>query len=497
MRLLHLKDYLLDMTASTIQAKNVIYLLTFLSLLLFTTCTPKVAEEVVTSEPEPAEKPVEEGLSPCPKFSDAPNQDEVMDNYVLYRDALKVNQLDRAFELWKKVYEVAPAADGKRNTVYSDGIYFYEFFIRQTTDETTKAQYIDAVFEMYDQLETCYPEGGGYVNARRAFDYYYKYTDRKSKEEIYELFKKAIEVDGLKTDDFVINPFTSLLVELYFDEKIDQKEAKKYEQFIREIIPIGLKECKEPYCERWRIVEEYALERLRAFEVVKDFYDCDYYKEQYFNDFLNAKNDCDTVILVFSRLKWGGCPNDDPKMAQVIAVGNDQCAPEPDVNNYGKALKALREARYSEAIEFFRLSVEDTDEAEQKAKRLLLISKVYYAHLRNFPEARKWALRAAGARANWGEPYILIGKLYASSGPLCGSGRGWESQKVVWPAIDMWNKAKSVDPAVASEANRNIANYRQYMPTLEDIFQRGLKEGSSFYIGCWIQENTIIRAAPN
>lgn len=462
---------------------------------LFTTCTPKAEEVLTAPAPKPKAEVVDEDLSPCPKFSDAPNPETVMDNYVLYRDALKLNQLDRAFELWKQVYEVAPAADGKRNTVYSDGIYFYEFFIRQTEDEATKERYIDAVFEMYDQLEACYPEGG-YVNARRAFDYYYKYPDRKSKMEIYKLFKKAIEEDGMKTNDFVINPFTSLLVELYQEEKISEKEAKKYEQFIREIIPEGLKNCEEPYCERWEIVQEYAPERLRAFESEKGFYDCQYYKETYFPDFQSAPNNCDTVILVFSRLRWGGCPDDDPQMAELIKVGNTNCAPEPTITNYGKGREALREARYSQAVEFFRLAAEETDDIEKKGSYLLLISKVYYAHLRNFPEARKWALRAASARSGWGEPYILIGKLYASSGPLCGSGRGWESQKVVWPAIDMWYKAKSVDSSVAGEANRNIANYTQYMPTREDIFQRGLKEGESFYVGCWIQENTTIRAAP-
>lgn len=468
-------------------------LLLFLGI-FFTTCTPKVAEEV-TTVPEPKVEKADENLSPCPKFSDAPNPETVMDNYVLYRDALKLDQLDRAFELWKKVYEVAPAADGKRNTIYSDGIYFYEFFIRQTEDKATKERYVDAVFEMYDQLETCYPEGG-YVNARRAFDYYYKYPERKSKMEIYKLFKKAIETDGMKTNDFVINPFTSLLVELYQEEKVSEKEAKKYEQFIRDIIPEGLKNCKEPYCERWEIVEEYAPERLRAFESEKGFYDCAYYKETYFPDFRAAPNNCDTVIMVYSRLRWGGCTDEDPQMAELIKVGNTNCAPEPTITNYGKGREALRNARYSEAIEFFRLSADEAKDDETKSERLLLISKVYYAHLRNFPEARKWALRAAAARSGWGEPYILIGKLYASSGPLCGSGRGWESQKVVWTAIDMWYKAKSIDSSVAGEANRNIANYTQYMPTREDIFQRGLKEGSSYYVGCWIQENTTIRAAP-
>jgi len=91
---------------------------------------------------------------------------------------------------------------------------------------------------------------------------------------------------------------------------------------------------------------------------------------------------------------------------------------------------------------------------------------------------------------------MLIGTLYASSGPLCGPGTGWDSQVVTWPAIDKWQKAKSVDPSVAGEANKLIARYRQYMPAKGDIFQRSLTEGASFRVRCWIQETTTIRSAP-
>ena len=85
--------------------------------------------------------------------------------------------------------------------------------------------------------------------------------------------------------------------------------------------------------------------------------------------------------------------------------------------------------------------------------------------------------------------------LYASSGPLCGPGTGFDSQIVVWVALDMWNKAKSLDPAAAPEANKFIRRYAQYMPNKEDIFIRGLKEGGTFKVPCWIQRNTVIRAA--
>jgi hypothetical protein len=57
----------------------------------------------------------------------------------------------------------------------------------------------------------------------------------------------------------------------------------------------------------------------------------------------------------------------------------------------------------------------------------------------------------------------------------------------------MWNRAKRVDPSSAAEANRWISRYRQYMPSREDVFIRNLREGDSFYVGCWIQESTTIR----
>lgn len=465
-------------------------------LFLGLACTPKVVEEVVEAEKVVTPPPVEEDLSPCPKFSDADNPDQAETDYVLYRDAIRVDDYARAYELWQKVYEVSPAADGRRNTVYSDGIFLYEYFMSQETDSLKRAAYVEKIFGIYDEIDKCYPEGG-YIKARKAFDYFYKYPHLKSKKEVYDLFKESLEQDGDKTQDFVVNPFTSLLVDMYDAKEIDQAEAKKYEQRIRELIALGMGNCKGTACERWKIIKEYAPERLRAFEAVKSFYDCSYYKQQYLKDFIVAPTNCDTIRLVYSRMRWGNCPNDDMEVAQVIQAGNTNCVEETEPGPGKQGYDCLKNADYTCAIEKFQQAAEETTDVDRKANYLLLVAKVYYAHRRNFPQARKWALRAAGARDGWGEPYILIGKLYASSGPLCGSGRGWNSQVVTWPAIDMWKKAKRIDPSVAGEANKNIRRYTQYMPTKEDIFQRSLKEGQSFRVPCWIQETTTIRAAPN
>ena len=60
--------------------------------------------------------------------------------------------------------------------------------------------------------------------------------------------------------------------------------------------------------------------------------------------------------------------------------------------------------------------------------------------------------------------------------------------------MDMWNKAKNIDPNVADKAKSLISKYYKYLPTKGDIFQRGLKEGGSYKIGCWMGVTTTIRA---
>lgn len=460
---------------------------------LMVACTPKTTEPVATTEPEtePAAKEVNENLSPCPKFTDAPNPDEAETNYVLYRDFLRAGDYTRAYELWQKVYAVAPAADGQRNTVLADGIRFNERFIAETTDTTQWEPYIDRIFELYDQVQECYPEGG-YIQGRKAFDLYYKYRWRSSKLEIYNMFKESLDIDGEDVQDFVINPFTSLLVEMYFEDNISMEEAQKYAARIEELVAKGVENCEGVMCDRWAIIESYAPERLEAFETVRGFYDCDYYTDKYYSQFEENMEDCDVIRTVFSRMRWGGCDETNEKLKELIRIGNQNCVEEGALE---KAYDALRNAEYDTAIELFEAAAEEETDTQKKAQWLLTVAKIYYAHKRNFPKSRQYALQAAEVRANWGEPFILIGQLYASSGPLCGPGTGWDSQIVVWPALDAWNRAKRIDPSATTEANKWIGRYAKYMPTKEDVFQRSLSAGQSFRVGCWIQETTTIRTA--
>ena len=457
----------------------------FATLLLFA-CTPKAPEAVTETKPQPTRPP--DKKNPCNTFEDAPNPDLALENFVLYRDFKKAEDFTLAFDYWQKVYKDAPAADGKRATVFTDGVFFYETFMAKEPDK--KDEYLKKIFALYDKMEECYLEGG-YAQGLKAFDYFFKYPEMATKLEQYNLFKKSIELDKGEPRFFILNPFTSLLVDLTLEEKIPVEEAEKYQQMIMKAIEKGLAACeKNGDCESWNIINEYAPARLEGLEAIKGFYDCTYYLKKYYPVFQANPDDCDVINTVYSRLRFGDC---DPNSTELQAINNAynkncrEAVAGPSCNDY------LREGKYKEAIKCLEDAIPNLSDSKDKATFKLIIAKIYYAHLKNFSQARQYAREAAGIRPGWGEPYILIGTLYASSGPLCGPGRGWDSQRARWPAIDMWERAKS-DPSTRNEAQKLINQYSQYMPELGEIFQRGLAEGQSYFVPCWIQENTTIRA---
>ena len=472
---------------------KIAYTLSFLFLLILS-CTPKVTQEVI-EEPVKEIIAADEPANPCTSFADldAATRDEVETAYVIYKDFYDSNEYDKALPLWRKAYGNAPAANGRVKYQFDHGIKLYGHLFSKTEDEVLKQAYVDTIIMLYDKRVECF-EGEAYISGRKGYDLYYNYPNYASDSEKYELFKKALDGKGSRADYFIINPMTKLLFDGYHDGSITIEEAGQYALKLSSAIAYGSKNCDKD-CAAWEVITSYAPDRLEALEAVKGFYDCSYYTTKYYPQFEANNTDCENILFVSRRLYFGGCDENDPNIQSLKSAYTTHCyAPPPPPGPCSVGNKLYNEGKYSEAIAKFEECLATAD-AEKQAKYKLLIAKIYYRDLKNYSKSRKYALEAASLKANWGEPYMLIGKLYASSGPLCGPGTGWDSQMVTWPAIDKWEKAKKIDPSVAADANKLIAQYKKYMPTKEDVFIRSLKPGDTFKVPCWIKENTIIRTA--
>lgn len=468
-----------------------------IALLFVISCTPKVAP-VVVEQPKEV-KPKYEG--PCATFDDLTpaEKDEAETSYVLYKDFIRTKSFDEAYSYWSRAMELAPKSNGRIQYQFEDGLVIYKHFFDNETNEEKKKEWMEKFMGLYDHRVECFGEEA-YVAGRKGYDMYYNFNSYFDEDEIYALFKQSIDGLGIETGYFVVNPFTKLLVERLVNEEIDKEEGRKYANLLFDIIENGIAKCEEnKNCAAWEIINGYAPARLEALEGYEDFYDCTYYTDKYYQEFLDNPEDCEVIVNVFAKLNRGNCDDSSEALAAVSEARLNLCMKKQEVVEPGplrRAYDAYNEGKYRDAVTLFEEFVKNTDDFEKKAKYSLLVAKIYYRDLKNFSLSRKYALEAASYKSGWGEPYMLIGKLYASSGPLCGPGTGWDSQVVTWPAIDKWEYARSIDSSVAAEANQLIRTYSQYMPKKEDVFVRtSIKVGDSFRVNCWIQETTRVRTA--
>jgi tetratricopeptide (TPR) repeat protein len=156
----------------------------------------------------------------------------------------------------------------------------------------------------------------------------------------------------------------------------------------------------------------------------------------------------------------------------------------------GKML--LNEGKYTEAIEYLK-ETEKMEDPNALEKSYLYIAQAYRA-LNNYPSARTYALKSIALNPTDGQPYMMIGDLYAESAKDCGDNE-LTSRAAFWVAVDKYYKAKQVDPSVAEEAEKKIATYSIYFPPISTIFFYALKEGDTYRVECWINEDTKVRAS--
>ena len=64
-------------------------------------------------------------FSQCRTWTGHLEEKELMENYVWYRDCLKLNKYEKAFPFWEKVYKAAPDVDARKTNIYTDGVLLY------------------------------------------------------------------------------------------------------------------------------------------------------------------------------------------------------------------------------------------------------------------------------------------------------------------------------------------------------------------------------------
>lgn len=427
----------------------------------------------------------------------------------IYRQALKSSDFEIAFENWQKVYKMAPAADGKRDAHYTDGAEIYKSLLAKASSEEDKAMYKRKIIELYDAAIACYEAGAittknntpeetkkkiGYLYGRKAYDMFY-FINAPYEDNIVAL-DKCIEYAGDDAEYTILDVYPRIVVWQYKQKIMSKEKAVEIFNKMNQIAEYNISN-NEKYADGYQQAQA-AMESVFA-EIESEIFDCEYFKQKLLPEYYENKDDAEILRKVYLKLQQQGCSETDEDMVELslawkeyAKTENQRLQKEFEANNPAAAARiAYDEGRYKDAIDKYRQAVAQETSNEKKATYLFGIASIEFRKLNLYSQARSTAYEAARLNPNWGRPYMLIGDMYGKTARSCGD--AWNQRLAILAAIDKYAYAKSIDASLASEANQRIGSYSNSLPDGAEAHMRGVKEGQTETVGCWIGESVRLR----
>ncbi len=440
-----------------------------------------------------------------------PHEDEASDAHSVYRQMLKSEDYAGAETHWKKAYELAPAADGKRDYHFMDGAKIYIHKFKNEADAAQKEAHKEMIYKLYSQAieayenrdikpskcgddDACYEAKIGSVLAKKGYAMFYHINAPYS--ENLAVYDQALEKIGNDIEYTFFDPVAAMVVYQFQKGKLDKEQTLGYFQKMEEIAKYNLDnnaKLGDYYDQAWKSAKS------KFGPIETELFDCDYFKPSYMKMYQDDPNDMDQLKNIIGLLKKRNCDPSDPflmdlesKWKTYAAQTNAALQAEFEANNPAVMAKKKYDAGdFAGAIAKYNEAINAETDPSKKAGYLFSRASIEFRKLKEYSKARATAREAAKLRANWGRPFMLIGDMYATSARNCGN--AWNQRLAILAAIDKYNYAKSIDPEVASEAATKVSKYRGSMPSQEDGFMQGIKKGDSVKVGCWIGETVKVR----
>ncbi|MDT8392794.1 MAG: tetratricopeptide repeat protein [Bacteroidales bacterium] len=391
----------------------------------------------------------------------------------------KNTSVNDAYGPWQKVLRTCP---GARLGTYVDGVKMLEYYIKREKDKAVKNAYIDTLMKVYD-MRIKYFDKEGFVLGRKGVSLYsLRITDY---EKAYEILKRSVELDGNDSYPDVLVFFMRATKKMIEEGKADESIIFDNYDISNKIIEHNLEKNKgdERKLANWENV------RGNIDLIFEPFATCEAIVKIYTPKFKENPDDIKMLSKLTKLLDRKKCTDDQLYFDATVKLYDLDPSPE-SAYLIGKML--MKNQKYSKAIDYLKEG-ENLEDSDDRADAYLYIAECYRS-LNNYSSARNYALKSAEERPTDGNPYIIIGDMYAASSKTCGS-TDLEKKAVYWVAVDKYYKAKQVDPSVADIANDRIRSYSIYFPPKEDIFFNNLNEGDEYVVECWINEKTTVRAA--
>ncbi len=437
-------------------------------------------------------------VAQCQTWINRPDKDAIEEAHVLYRQFMKTQEYDQAFPYWERAYKAAPAADGQRSFHFTDGIKLYMYKFEKATTDAEKKQYTDMILKLYDEYVQCYPNEKALALGMKVYDLFYKLNTPYSITK--EACRQAVEAGGNNTSYTIFQPYATIAVYEYQNGQMSAEEARNIYLKLNEIADYNIEHNKN-----FKTYYEQGKEAMNIIfaQIENEIFDCEYFKKKFEPEYRANPDSIEMLKYFYNRLVKQGCDESDPfvselkkRYEEVVAAENAARLAAYYAENPGDhGIALFKEGKYEEALKKFDEAISKLKEEgnqDKLADFYFYKASIEFRQLNRYSSAREHALKAARLRPGWGQPYMLIGDMYAATSSSCGS-TAFENQLAVLAAIDKYAYARSIDSSVAEEASRKIARYSAFLPDKDEAFMMGISEGDTKTVPCWIGETVRVR----
>ena len=411
--------------------------------------------------------------------------------YSLYKEYYKQGDIDRALPYWREVHQNAP---GLTKSIFVDGADMYEALITKTTDENLKQKYVDTLMNLYDQRIQCWGDKG-YVLQLKGINLARFRPDQYPA--AVKILEEAVHLDQIDSKYYGVATYFNLLVNLKDKVPgINEDFIKKEYQFLVAICDSNIQ--ANDNAEAFANVKNDMTYNLQKFVLPQRFADgaawyswtveqkTDSLKKWIVED--SSASNLQDIVTHISRDKD---LKDSDIRYQIEEILFAETPSAISANNIGAHYYETKQ--FAKAVPFFEKAIALTEDNKGKANLYLALADTY-RQADQFTESRDAARQAINLDSTSAKPYYLIGVLYLSSGKKCGSGTGFNSQRVIWPAFDYLKKAEQLDSTYTEIVEPLMRDYKKFLPTRTEIASKGLKAGGTYFVPCWIQEDATVVA---
>jgi len=431
-------------------------------------------------------------------------------NLSIYTEFYKQKNYVDAYKSWKYLLNNAPA---RTKNIYIHGSKIMKHLIDNEPDSLRKEILIDTLFYMYDTRNIFFPGKEGYVLGLKGKDMY-KYRS----ENIEDLFAcqkvllESFQLDGFTSSATTLNYYftttaklvkadrieTEELIALFSDVSavIDYRQASLTELIFKAkndslLDSKGQKQLGKNEKELGRLEDvktniEKTLAPHSTCENLVDLY------SEKFND--NVDN-IEWLNRSANLLIKKECTDEQIYLDIVTLLHEKNPSSE---SAFKMGIRMLRNENATEALNYFLEALENEEDDILRSKYAYQIAKTYFAKYSNTDNqefcllAKKYANKAAQYRAGWGEPYILIGDLYAKTAIECGNDP-LAKKAGYWAAIEKYEYAIYIDSKSSDVGRKKIDIYKPQIPTQSLLFESNYLDQETYTIDCWYQETVKVR----